>query len=50
MKTAHEIGAETVAYQPSARVVPADLWRSAPRAMRKEAGHLAEAVGVVAVS
>lgn len=48
MKLAHEIGAETVAYTPSARVVAADLWRKAPRALRKEAGQLAEAVGVTA--
>ncbi|MFJ6572252.1 multiprotein-bridging factor 1 family protein [Streptomyces sp. NPDC091292] len=47
MKLAHEIGAETVAYTPSARAIAADLWRSAPRAMRKEAGQLAEAVGVM---
>nr|WP_275404830.1 helix-turn-helix transcriptional regulator [Streptomyces sp. SID10815] len=46
MQKAHEIGAETVAYTPSARHVAADLWRSAPRAMRKEASALAEAVGV----
>jgi transcriptional regulator with XRE-family HTH domain len=46
MQMAHEISAETVSYTPSARNVAADLWRSAPRAMRKEAGQLAEKVGV----
>ncbi|MDX2643455.1 helix-turn-helix domain-containing protein [Streptomyces sp. PA03-1a] len=46
MKLAHSIGAETVAYTPSARVVAADLWRKAPRALRPEAGRLAEAVGI----
>jgi hypothetical protein len=50
MQMAHRIGAETVAYTPSARTVAADLWRNAPRAMRKEAGQLAEAVGVAAVN
>ncbi|MFG2284552.1 helix-turn-helix domain-containing protein [Streptomyces sp. NPDC048595] len=49
MQMAHQIGAETVTYTPSARVVAADLWRSAPRAMRKDAGRLAEAVGVATV-
>ncbi|WP_267904597.1 helix-turn-helix domain-containing protein [Streptomyces apocyni] len=48
MKLAHEIGAETVTFTPSARVVAADLWRKAPRALRGEAGRLAEAVGVTA--
>lgn len=48
MQIAHRIGAETVAYTPSARHVAADLWRSAPRAMREEASRLAEAVGVAA--
>lgn len=48
MKLAHEIGAETVVYTPSARVVAADLWRKAPRALRGEAGRLAEVVGVTA--
>lgn len=46
MQMAHRIGAETVAYTPSARHVAADLWRNAPRAMRQEASHLAEVVGV----
>lgn len=46
MQMAHRIGAETVAYTPSARTVAADLWRTAPRAMRKEAGLLAEKVGI----
>ncbi|MCH0561968.1 helix-turn-helix transcriptional regulator [Streptomyces sp. MUM 2J] len=49
MQMAHRIGAETVAFTPSARHVAADLWRSAPRAMRGEASQLAEAVGVVTV-
>ncbi|WP_240529321.1 helix-turn-helix domain-containing protein [Streptomyces antioxidans] len=49
MKIAHAIGAETVAYTPSARTVAADLWRKAPRALRPEAARLAEAVGVTAV-
>ncbi|MEU1309536.1 helix-turn-helix domain-containing protein [Streptomyces cinnamoneus] len=48
MKLAHEIGRETVAYTPSARTVAADLWRRAPRALRKDAGDLAEAIGVTA--
>jgi len=46
MQMAHRIGAETVAYTPSARTVAADLWRNAPRAMRREAGALAEKVGI----
>lgn len=46
MKMAHEIGAETVSYTPSARQATAELWRSAPRAMRKEAAALAAAVGI----
>ncbi|MGA5129790.1 helix-turn-helix domain-containing protein [Streptomyces olivoreticuli] len=46
MKLAQEIGAETVAYTPSARSVAAELWRKAPRALRGEAGQLAESVGV----
>lgn len=46
MTMAYEIGAETVAYTPSARSVAADLWRHAPRAMRPEASRLAEAIGV----
>ncbi|MFJ4713150.1 helix-turn-helix domain-containing protein [Streptomyces sp. NPDC088785] len=48
MKLAHDIAAETVAYTPSARAVAADLWRKAPRALRREAGELAEKVGVAA--
>ncbi|WP_327725713.1 helix-turn-helix transcriptional regulator [Streptomyces europaeiscabiei] len=48
MQMAYEIGRETVAYTPSARSVAADLWRHAPRAMRAEAGQLAEAIGVPA--
>lgn len=46
MQMAHRISAETVSYTPSARHVAADLWRRAPRAMRAEAGQLAEKVGV----
>jgi transcriptional regulator with XRE-family HTH domain len=46
MNLAQQIGAETVAYTPSARVVAADLWRRAPRALRGEATRLAERVGV----
>lgn len=46
MQRAHKIGAETVAYTPSARTVASDLWRTAPRSMREEAAQLAEAVGV----
>ncbi|MFI5771809.1 multiprotein-bridging factor 1 family protein [Streptomyces sp. NPDC051658] len=48
MQMAHRIGAETVAYTPSARTVAADLRRTAPRALRAEAGRLAEAVGIAA--
>ncbi|MFI6347239.1 helix-turn-helix domain-containing protein [Streptomyces sp. NPDC050560] len=46
MQMAHKIGAETVSYTPSARGVTADLWRSAPRAMRTEASELAAVVGI----
>ncbi|WP_335936602.1 helix-turn-helix domain-containing protein [Streptomyces sp. PTD5-9] len=46
MKLAHEIGAETVAFTPSARTVASDLWRTAPRALRGEASRLAAAVGI----
>lgn len=46
MKKAYEVGAETVAFTPSARHAAADLWRNAPRAMRREAGELAVRVGV----
>ncbi|MFF9895895.1 helix-turn-helix domain-containing protein [Streptomyces longispororuber] len=46
MQMAVKISTETVAYTPSARGVAADLWRSAPRAMRKEAGCLAVSAGV----
>ncbi|MBH1937088.1 helix-turn-helix transcriptional regulator [Streptomyces sp. AV19] len=46
MQVARGIGHETVAYTPSARTVAADLWRKAPRALRKEAGALAQAIGV----
>ncbi|MBD3546851.1 helix-turn-helix domain-containing protein [Streptomyces sp. JV180] len=46
MQMAHRIGAETVAYTPSAREVAASLWRSAPRALRPEAARLAVDVGI----
>lgn len=46
MQRAQKIGAETVAYTPSARTAAAELWRKAPRALRSEAGELASAVGV----
>ncbi|WP_344570751.1 helix-turn-helix transcriptional regulator [Streptomyces axinellae] len=46
MQRAHKIGAETVAYTPSARTATAELWRKAPRSLRAEAGELATAVGV----
>lgn len=47
MQMALRIGAETVAYTPSARTATADLWRNAPRSMRREASQLAEAAGVL---
>lgn len=50
MTMAYDIGAETVAYTPSARSVAADLWRHAPRAMRPEASRLAELIGVPTAS
>ncbi|WP_251020203.1 hypothetical protein [Streptomyces sp. ISL-98] len=46
MEIAHKIGEETVAYTPSARTVAAELWRTAPRALRPAAGQLAEKVGI----
>ncbi|WP_097982246.1 helix-turn-helix domain-containing protein [Streptomyces sp. f150] len=46
MQMAHRIGAETVAYTPSARTVAADLWRNSPRSMRAETSKLAESVGI----
>ncbi|NUS76724.1 MAG: helix-turn-helix transcriptional regulator [Streptomyces sp.] len=46
MQMAHRIGAETVRFTPSARTVAADLWRSAPRALRPEAAALAVNVGI----
>ncbi|MFD7516102.1 helix-turn-helix domain-containing protein [Streptomyces niveus] len=46
MQMAHDIGAETVAYTPSARTVAADLWRNSPRSMRGETAALAEKVGI----
>ncbi|MEU3510821.1 helix-turn-helix transcriptional regulator [Streptomyces longwoodensis] len=50
MKIACETGIETVRYTPSARGVAAELWRTAPRALRPEAQRLAETVGVSAPS
>lgn len=50
MNRAYGIGAETVAYTPSARSVAADLWRKAPRALRGEATQLAEQVGITAAA
>lgn len=50
MQMAHRIGAETVAYTPSARTAVADLWREAPRALRPEAARLAERIGLREVS
>ncbi|MEV5675059.1 helix-turn-helix transcriptional regulator [Streptomyces sp. NPDC052164] len=49
MQRAHKIGAETVAYTPSARTVAAELWRHSSRSMRVETSQLAEAVGVATV-
>ena len=46
MQRARKIGAETVAYTPSARSATAELWRKAPRALRSEAGELAASVGI----
>ncbi|GGT53341.1 helix-turn-helix domain-containing protein [Streptomyces purpureus] len=46
MRLAHEIGAETVAFTPSARTAVAELWRDAPRALRPEAAKLAERIGL----
>lgn len=46
MEMAREIAAETVSYTPSARQAVAELWRTAPRAMRQEVSTLAAAVGV----
>ncbi|MFI0983610.1 helix-turn-helix domain-containing protein [Streptomyces sp. NPDC021093] len=43
---AHRISPETVQFTPSARSAAAELWRKAPRALRGEAGHLAEAIDV----
>ncbi|MFI5664966.1 helix-turn-helix domain-containing protein [Streptomyces sp. NPDC051684] len=47
MQRAYKIGAETVSYTPSARQAVAELWRSAPRAMREDAATLATATGVL---
>ncbi|MER6917019.1 helix-turn-helix domain-containing protein [Streptomyces sp. NPDC000594] len=46
MQIAHRIGAETVAYTPSALSTVTELWRSAPRALRPDAARLAEAIGL----
>ncbi|NUS74954.1 MAG: helix-turn-helix transcriptional regulator [Streptomyces sp.] len=46
MQMALRIGAETVAFTPSARTAAAELWRHAPRSMRAETSQLAEAVGI----
>ncbi|MFC5805569.1 helix-turn-helix domain-containing protein [Streptomyces formicae] len=46
MQLAHQIGAETVEFTPSARSAVADLWREAPRALRPEAARLAERIGL----
>lgn len=46
MQLAHQIGAETVAYTPSAIAAVTDLWQGAPRALRPEAARLAENIGL----
>ncbi|MGW0774556.1 helix-turn-helix domain-containing protein [Streptomyces sp. NPDC002835] len=46
MALAHEIGAETVEFTPSARTAVAELWKRAPRALRPEAARLAEEIGL----
>jgi transcriptional regulator with XRE-family HTH domain len=46
MQMAHRIGAETVAFTPSALTAVTELWRAAPRALRPEAAQLAEKVGL----
>lgn len=46
MQLACNTGIETVRYTPWARTVTAEVWRKAPRALRQEAGRLAELVGV----
>ncbi|MEU1292360.1 helix-turn-helix transcriptional regulator [Streptomyces sp. NPDC005840] len=48
MELAQTISTETLSYTPSARQVAAELWRTAPRALRADAGRLAERVGVAA--
>ncbi|MFJ2514192.1 helix-turn-helix domain-containing protein [Streptomyces griseoviridis] len=48
MEMAQTISTETLSYTPSARQVAAELWRTAPRALRADAGRLAERVGVAA--
>ncbi|MFE0270798.1 helix-turn-helix domain-containing protein [Streptomyces sp. NPDC058992] len=50
MQMAHQIGAETVEYTPSARGAVAELWRDAPRALRPQAAQLAERIGLRDVS
>ncbi|MER7760530.1 helix-turn-helix domain-containing protein [Streptomyces sp. NPDC097619] len=46
LQIAHGLNPETVTFTPAARTAVLDLWREAPRALRPEAGRLAEAVGV----
>ncbi|HET6359211.1 helix-turn-helix transcriptional regulator [Streptomyces sp.] len=46
MQIAHQIGAETVEFTPSALTAVTDLWQSAPRALRPEAAQLAEKIGL----
>ena len=46
MQLAHQIGAETVQFTPSAISAVTDLWQGAPRALRPEAARLAERIGL----
>jgi transcriptional regulator with XRE-family HTH domain len=46
MQMAHEIGAETVRFTPSALTAVTELWQGAPRALRPQAARLAEKVGL----
>ncbi|MFI2367318.1 helix-turn-helix domain-containing protein [Streptomyces sp. NPDC018833] len=46
MQMAHDIGAETVQFTPSALTAVTDLWQGAPRALRPQAARLAEKVGL----
>lgn len=50
MQLAHQIGAETVRFTPSAITAVTDLWQGAPRALRPEAARLAEGIGLREVS